>query len=208
MAFFSKNMPLQWLPFLSSTDKDEVANIISSYDFINQMALTFYIPVMILKLLKNYVYWLTILISFFLQVCFSIIKIAKVVPVHKNYSKLDFSNYLPKKLSCICLGQFNIVHEVHTCNACNNLLTYIPRISTRLNMAISPLVLMMHLYGVSSSKIFFKTMIWHPSLNWSHFLWSNSYKLTKIDYKLLTHFWIISSQFPLLNAFYKMQSSY
>lgn len=95
MAFFSKNMPLQWLPFLSSTDKDEVANIISSFDFINQMALTFYIPVMILKLLKNYVYWLTIL-SFFLQVCFSIIKIAKVVPVHKKYSKLDFSNYLPK----------------------------------------------------------------------------------------------------------------
>ena len=51
-----------------------------------------------------------------------------------------------------------------------------------------------------SLKIFFKTMIWLPSLNWSHFLSNDSYKLMKMNCKLLTPVQAISSQFSLLNA--------
>ena len=56
-----------------------------------------------------------------------------------------------------------------------------------LDMAITPWAVMVLLYEIHFLNIFFLTIIWLPSLNWSHFLWNDSYKLTKMNCKLLTH---------------------
>ena len=101
-----------------------------------------------------------------------------------NFSISFFRNKLPKS---IC-SQFNLFHEVHTRDARKNSLIYISRMSTSQCDNHS-------LRGDGASlwnkffRDFFKTMIWRPSLDWSYFLWNDSYKLTKANYKLLTHFW-------------------
>ena len=108
-------------------------------------------------------------------------------------------NELPKS---VC-SKFNPVHEVHTRNTCNNLLIYIPRMSTSRNSNHSLRGDGASLWNKFPTIIFFQTMIWRPSLNWNHFLWNNSYELTKMNCKLLTHTQAISSQFSLLRSFMK-----
>ena len=86
--------------FLSPTNKYEIQNVISSLNS-NKSVGPNSIPTRILKLLKNDIS--TQLadifnISFSTGVFPTILKVAKVVPVHKKDSKLDFSNYRPVSL--------------------------------------------------------------------------------------------------------------
>ena len=86
--------------FISPTDKTEMENIISSLDS-NKSVGPNSILTKVLKILKNDIS--TQLseifdISFSSGVFPSILKTAKVVPVHKKDSKLDFSNYRPISL--------------------------------------------------------------------------------------------------------------
>ena len=88
--------------FISPTDKSEIENIISSLDS-NKSVGPNSIPTKILKLLKNDISsQLSEIfnISFSSGVFPSILKTAKVIPVHKKDSKLelDFSNYCPISL--------------------------------------------------------------------------------------------------------------
>ena len=53
-------------------------------------------------------------------------------------------------------------------------------------MAITLCAVKVLLYETNSLKNFFQTMIWLPSLNWSHFLWNDSFKLTKMNSNFLT----------------------
>ena len=86
--------------FLSSTDKYEIINIISSLDPTKSTGPNS-IPTKILKLLKNDI---SAQLSDIFNVPFStgvfptILKIAKVVPIHKKQSKLAYSNYRPISL--------------------------------------------------------------------------------------------------------------
>ena len=65
-------------------------------------------------------------------------------------------------------SQLNLVNEGDTQDICKKSIMYIPKISTNQYDRNS-----LHgdggLYGMSSSKIFFITMILHPSLNHTHF---------------------------------------
>ena len=82
---------------LSPTDKYEIINIISSLNS-NKPTGPISLPTKILKLLKNDIYTQLsniFSISFSTGVFPSMFKIAKVVPIHKNHSKLDYSNYRP-----------------------------------------------------------------------------------------------------------------
>ena len=82
---------------LSPTDKYEIINIISSFNS-NKSTGPISLPTKILKLLKNDIYTQLsniFSISFSTGVFPSVFKIAKVVPIHKNHSKLDYSNYRP-----------------------------------------------------------------------------------------------------------------
>ena len=86
--------------FLSPTNKYEIQNVISSLNS-NKSVGPNSIPTRILKLLKNDIS--TQLadifnISFSTGVFPTILKVAKVVSVHKKESKLDFSNYRPISL--------------------------------------------------------------------------------------------------------------
>ena len=86
--------------FLEPTDKEEIANIISSLNS-NKASGINSIPYRILFLLKNEILkQLTDLfnLSFITNIFPSVLKIAKVVPVFKKYSKLDYSNYCPISL--------------------------------------------------------------------------------------------------------------
>ena len=85
---------------LQPTDKEEIANIISSLNS-NKASVPNSVPYRILFLLKNDVSkQLTDLfnLSFFTGVFPSVLKTAKVVPVFKKDSKLDYSNYRPISL--------------------------------------------------------------------------------------------------------------
>ena len=85
---------------MSPTDKSEIENIISSLDS-NKSVGPNSIPTKILKLLKNDISSQLseiFYISFSPGVFPSILKTAKVIPVHKKDSKLDFSNYIPISL--------------------------------------------------------------------------------------------------------------
>ena len=82
---------------LSPTNKYEIQNVISSLNS-NESVGPNNIPIRILELLKNDISTQladTFNISFSTGVFPSILKVAKVVPVHKKDSKLDFSNYRP-----------------------------------------------------------------------------------------------------------------
>ena len=86
--------------FLSPTDKDEIALIISSLDSTKSVGPNS-ILTKILKLLKNDILCQFVDIfnmSFTSNVFPSALKLAKVIPVHKKDSKLDFSNYRPISL--------------------------------------------------------------------------------------------------------------
>ena len=83
--------------FVSPTDKKEIENVISSLDS-NKSVGPNSIPTKVLKLLKNDISsQLSEIfnISFSSGISPSILKTAKVIPVHKKDSKLDFSNYHP-----------------------------------------------------------------------------------------------------------------
>ena len=85
---------------MSPTDKSEIENIISSLDS-NKSVGPNSILIKILKLLKNDIssQLSEIFNIFFSSGVFpSILKTAKVIPVHKKDSKLDFSNYRPISL--------------------------------------------------------------------------------------------------------------
>ena len=76
--------------FLTPTDKSEISFIISSLDS-HKSSGPNSIPVKILKLLKNDIFQQlsdTLSMSFSTGQFFSIIKIAKVIPIHKNNLKL------------------------------------------------------------------------------------------------------------------------
>ena len=86
--------------FLQPTDKEEIANIISSLNS-NKASGPNRIPYRILLLLKNEISkQLADLfnLSFMTGVFPSVFKTAKVVPVFKKDSKLDYSNYCPISL--------------------------------------------------------------------------------------------------------------
>ena len=86
--------------FLQPTDKEEIANIISSLNS-NKASGPNSIPYRILFLLKNDISkQLADLfnLSFLTGVFPSVLKTAKVVPVFKKNSKLDYSNYRPISL--------------------------------------------------------------------------------------------------------------
>ena len=86
--------------FVSPTDKEEIENVISSLDS-NKSVGPNSIPTKVLKLLKNYISSQLseiVNISFPSGIFPSILKTAKVIPVHKKDSKLDFSNYRPISL--------------------------------------------------------------------------------------------------------------
>ena len=86
--------------FVSPTDKTEIENVISSLDS-NKSVGPNSIPTKILKLLKNDISsQLSEIfnISFSSGIFPSILKTAKVIPIHKNNSKLDFLLYRPISL--------------------------------------------------------------------------------------------------------------
>ena len=86
--------------FVSPTDKKEIENFISSLDS-NKSVAPNTIPTKVLKLLKSDISSQLseiINISFSSGIFPSILKTAKVIPVHKKDSKLNFSNYCPISL--------------------------------------------------------------------------------------------------------------
>ena len=85
--------------FLQPTDKEEIANIISSLNYSKASGLNS-IPYRIFLLKNDISKQLTDLfnLSFLTGVFLSVLKTAKVVPVFKKDSKLDYSNYLPISL--------------------------------------------------------------------------------------------------------------
>ena len=114
----------------------------------------------------------------------------------KSFSKF-LKNELPKSLC----SNFNLVHEVLTCNTqFVNLHFKNVYLSIWLSLDITLCAVMVLFYGINSLNIFFKTTNWLLSFNWSHFLWSDSYKLAKMNCKFLTHAKTISSQFSLLEV--------
>ena len=86
--------------FLTPTDKNEISFIISSLDS-HKSSGPNSIPVKILKLLKNDIsqQLSDIFNMSFLTGQFpSVLEIAKVIPIHKKQSKVDYANYRPMSL--------------------------------------------------------------------------------------------------------------
>ena len=137
---------------------------------------------------------LTITFSFSRDNSIPLFKDFKLLKLH-YVLKSEFTNFSIKFLEMRCRNRY-VVHEVHTRNARNNLLIYIPRMPTSQYGNHS-------LRGDGGSlwnKFNINSMTWYPFSNWSYFIWNNSYKLTKMNCKLQTHIQTISSQFSLLNV--------
>ena len=86
-----------WGLFLKLTDKEEIANIISSLNS-HEVSGPKRIPYRILFLLKKWNFEAIgrFTLPLFYDWCFpSVLKTTKVVPVFKQDSKLDFSGYHP-----------------------------------------------------------------------------------------------------------------
>ena len=86
--------------FLTPTDKNKIPFIISSLD-LHKSSSPNSIPVKILKLLKYDVSQQlsdTFNMSFSTRQFPSVLKIAKVIPIHKKQSKVDYTNYRPISL--------------------------------------------------------------------------------------------------------------
>ena len=86
--------------FLETTDKEEIANIVSSLNS-KKASGPNSIPYRILFLLKNEIWKQLVNLCnlFFMTGTFpSVLKTAKVVPVFKKDSKLDYSTYRPISL--------------------------------------------------------------------------------------------------------------
>ena len=86
--------------FLTPTDKNEIAFIISSLDSHKSCGPNS-IPMKILKLLKNDISQQlsdVFNLSFLTGQFPSVLKIAKVIPIHKKQSKVDYANYRPISL--------------------------------------------------------------------------------------------------------------
>ena len=85
--------------FLTPTDKNEISSIISSLDS-HKSSGPNNIPVKILKLLKNDISQQLgdIFNMSFLTGQFPKFSIAKVIPIHKKQSKVDYVNYRPISL--------------------------------------------------------------------------------------------------------------
>ena len=95
--------------FIAPTVPDEVEKIIDTLDLKKSTGPNS-IPVFILKIFKQFfAFWLSKLV----KLCFefgifpNILKIAKVTPLHKKESKLDFLNYRPISL----LSVFSKIYE-------------------------------------------------------------------------------------------------
>ena len=88
--------------FLTPTDKKEISFIISSLDFLKSFGPNS-IPVKILKLLKNDISQQLSDIfnmSFLTGQFSSVLKTAKIIPIHKKQSKVDYTNYRPTPFLC------------------------------------------------------------------------------------------------------------
>ena len=83
--------------FLAPTDKNEISFIISSLDSPKSSGSNS-IPVKILKVLKNDVSQQLSDMSFSTGEFPSVLKITKVMPIHKRESKVDYTNYRPISL--------------------------------------------------------------------------------------------------------------
>ena len=83
--------------FLTPTDKNEISLIIFSLDS-HKSSGSNNVPVKILKLLKNNI---SQQLSDIFNMSFStgqfpsVLKIAKVIPIHKKQSRVDYTNYRP-----------------------------------------------------------------------------------------------------------------
>ena len=115
--------------FLQPTDEEEIANIISSFNS-NKASGPNSIPYRILFLVKNEILKQLadlLNLSFMTGVLSSVLKTAKVIPISKKDSKLDYSNYRPisllsniekilKKLMCrrlyIFLNNNNFIYDL------------------------------------------------------------------------------------------------
>ena len=93
---------------MTPTDKNEISLTISSLDS-HKSSGPNSIPVKILKLLKNDI---SQQLSDIFNMSFStgqfpsVLKIAKVIPIHKKQSRVDCTNYRPKKLMYKRLSNF------------------------------------------------------------------------------------------------------
>ena len=106
--------------FLTPTDKNEISFIISSLDS-HKSSGPNSIPVKILKLLKNDIsqQLSDIFNMSFLTGQFpSVLKIAKVIPIHKKQSKVDYANYRPISL----LSNIEKIVEKLMCKRLSNFL--------------------------------------------------------------------------------------
>ena len=116
--------------FLTPTAKNEISFIISSLDS-HKGSGPNSIPMTILKLLKNDISQQLSFISFSTGQFSSVLKIAKVIPIHKKQSKVDYTNYrqikypfyikLKRLLKNLCtkdsnfLDINNLIHSLKFC---------------------------------------------------------------------------------------------
>ena len=97
---YLKNIKCSESFYLEPTSPFEISNIIDSLD-INKSTGPNSLPVYILKIMKEFFSkWLSIIInmSFEVSIFPDFLKVAKVVPLHKKDSRLNYENYRPISL--------------------------------------------------------------------------------------------------------------
>ena len=78
-------------------------------------------------------YLLKITFSFYKDLCNSLFKDLKLLEFHDVFESeviKSFYTFSSNELAKSISSQFNLVHEIHICGTRNNLLIYIPRMST------------------------------------------------------------------------------